>query len=451
MNNSIIGGTESRQPGTCLPLDVNVIVMDSKEPESTVLPDCDSQAEKTTCTIPSDCENKSSDDNIVINIENDTEATQSDKFNKDESIIPLIEKIDFHNLNSACRKVKSKENSHIKERRRKSRRDNTLNKFLNDVYEKKLDLHNKFTDQELKDIRSAVNEKVNEIADMIFELDSRLKIREVILVGSAGEGNQIIRPCESDFILVLDELSKPGAVTMVPKDLKDDNREYVHVQLNDNVKSDFYEISDKNCIIASRVIPCRRQGLKDLFFTTVHQAVVRCSRTCIKRDTGKLKLYQSKPTINGPATTIQLQWERTTMQKHIKMEMSIDLCPAVELDFEDYLKLLPPVKNVLDNTLNRNTETIVLSSDEAESNDCGHSKVTDTHTASCDSKASNDVQGAEANEEAELLANKRTSVQKDRANSDATECHRLDNGNSKAYHICVINASRWHAIQSDVY
>ena len=51
--------------------------------------------------------------------------------------------------------------------------------------------------------------------------DSRLKTKEVLLVGIAKEGTKIIRPCEYDFILMLDAFSKQGAVSIIPEDNTD--------------------------------------------------------------------------------------------------------------------------------------------------------------------------------------------------------------------------------------
>ena len=54
----------------------------------------------------------------------------------------------------------------------------TLTKFLNELYDKKIELNNNFSEQEIKDIHEAVEEQVNLLAATIGELDSRLKYRK---------------------------------------------------------------------------------------------------------------------------------------------------------------------------------------------------------------------------------------------------------------------------------
>ena len=276
----------------------------------------------------------------------------------------------------------------------------TLKRFLDDLYEKEVDLGCNFSDQETNDIRAAVIKQVNLIAQRIHEVDSRLKIQEVLPVGSAREGTQIVRPCEYDFILILDALSKPGAVKIVPEDPESDSLEYMHVKLNDDyVKSIFHGFSNNDYIRASRLLPWDRYGLRDFFSTAVSQVVMLCPRSFVKMDTGKLKLKRSKPELNGPACTIQLLWERATIQDKTAMEMliSIDLCPAIRLDFEEYYKLLPISAKAVSNdssddcstnsvlfTNVESTESLLQSSNKCFAKDLNHTKYTETPLKSCD-------------------------------------------------------------------
>ena len=270
----------------------------------------------------------------------------------------------------------------------------TLNRFLDDLYEKEVDLGCNFSDQETNDIRAAVMKQVNLIAQRIHEVDSRLKIQEVLPVGSAREGTQIVRPCEYDFILILDALSKPGAVKIVPEDPESDSREYMHVKLNDDyVQSIFHEFSNNDYIRASRLLPWDRYGLRDFFSTAVSQVVMLCPRSFVTMDTGKLKLKRSKPELNGPACTIQLLWERATIQDKTAMEMhiSIDLCPAIRLDFEEYSQLLPTSAKAVSNNLSddcstdsvlftnvKSTESVLLSADKSVAKDLDHGAPLET-------------------------------------------------------------------------
>ena len=94
----------------------------------------------------------------------------------------------------------------------------TGTRFLNELYAEEVDIERNFSDQEILDIRTAVDQQVILLTETIGEIDPRFRIREVIQVGSAQEGTQIVRPCEYDYILVLYALSKPVAVSItVPK------------------------------------------------------------------------------------------------------------------------------------------------------------------------------------------------------------------------------------------
>ena len=208
--------------------------------------------------------------------------------------------------------------------------------FLNELYDKKLDLNNEFSDQEIKDIRAAVQETVSLLAKTIGEIDPRLKIQEVIPVGSAKEGTQIIRPCEFDYILLLDVLSMPGVVSFESVD----EIEYVYVKLeDDDVKFVFQDCTESNYLRGSHSLPCFRQGLREVFCSALYQAIRLNSRISIKKSTGKLTARRSKPESNGPAFMIGPIWERETTKKYTTMEISVDLCPALKLDHSPDLKI----------------------------------------------------------------------------------------------------------------
>ena len=118
----------------------------------------------------------------------------------------------------------------------------------------------------------------------------------MLLVGSARERTQIIRPCEYDSVLILEALSKPGAVSMIPEDTEGDSREYMHIKLKDDyVRSMFREICDKHCIRATHRLPWNCQGLRDLFTTAGLQAVMLCSKSSIKMDTQTFKSKDEWP------------------------------------------------------------------------------------------------------------------------------------------------------------
>ena len=414
------------EPSLSLPIEVNVIILNqngvpvtpssiypvnynqNEKNDSVVLKSEDHPDHIIQDIITDEPKNESGGEDVVINIDNDTETEQTDKTNRNNSDTPLVAEVE--NMNSIIGELCTgtpqisadngiardcyKDECLTKIDDQSLEGSKTLNRFLDDLYEKEEDLGCNFSDQETNDILAAVIKQVNLIAQRIHEVDSRLKIQEVLPVGSAREGTQIVRPCEYDFILILDALSKPGAVKIVPEDPESDSREYMHVKLNDDyVQSIFHEFSNNDYIRASRLLPWDRYGLRDFFSTAVSQVVMLCPRSFVTMDTGKLKLKRSKPELNGPACTIQLLWERATIQDKTAMEMliSIDLCPAIRLDFEEYYQLLPTSAKAVSNDLSddcstdsvrstnlKSTESVLQSADKSVAKDLDHEALLET-------------------------------------------------------------------------
>ena len=348
------------------PIEVNVIILDANgNPVTPLSTDPKNQVKKNTSTIKESetermwtvaCDSK--DDDVIIKIEDDFQTEESDNSgtivkrtdtpleDNMENIKPGIGEETMETSNHKSSKDNDKSSASCTNEIHKNGGDTdfedsygTFNKFLHDLYENKLALHNRFSAKEVSDIRAAVQEQVSLIAQRIYEIDSRLKVREVLPVGSSRENTQIIRPCEYDFIFLLDVLSRPGAVSIIPEDAEGASREYVHVKMeSDEVKSVFNEFSENGYILASKIFPWKHRGLRDLFSAAVSQAVVLGPRSTVGMRTGVLKLKRSKPKLNGPATTIRLLWESKTTKN---MDISVDLCSAIKVDFDEYYRLLP--------------------------------------------------------------------------------------------------------------
>ena len=244
-------------------------------------------------------------------------------------------------LNVECNDIVDVEFGQMTNVKNTLEREGTLNRFLNELYDKKLDLNNKFSLEEINDIHASVKQQVTLLAKTIEEIDSRLKIEEVIPVGSAREETQIIRPCEFDYILILEALSKPGAVSLIPIHPKDKNRSYMNVKLEDDkTRSLFQEFSDDDYIRGSHWLPCLKQGVRDLFCSAMNEAVKLNSRAPIKMATGQLCMRCLKPESHGPALMIRFVWERKD-ENSSTMEVSVDLCPALKLDVKPHVDVLP--------------------------------------------------------------------------------------------------------------
>ena len=215
----------------------------------------------------------------------------------------------------------------------------TGTRFLNDLYEKEVDIKNDFSDQEILDIQTAVDQQVKLLAETIGEIDPRLRIREVIPAGSAREGTNIVRPCEYDYILELGAFSNPGSVSLIlPEEyLKDVSLEFVQVKLEDSeLRSLFQEnIHDHDILLASRGFRVEMmEGLKDMFNAAVGRAVKLCLNESVEKNTGHLIYKIPKPEQHGPACTVMLNWQRQTSETPLKI--SVDLCLALRIPWEVY-------------------------------------------------------------------------------------------------------------------
>ena len=211
--------------------------------------------------------------------------------------------------------------------------NDTLNMFLNELHDKEIDINSNFSKQELVDIRTAVNEQVHLLAETIGEIEPMLKSQEVIPVGSAREGTQIVRPCEYDYILILEALSKPGAVAL--KFLSYD-KQFMRVTPEDSdIRKLFHRlIGRNNAIKAGASFP--GIGLRQIFQRSVARAVILCSQSPVVKTAGTLLCKPTKPTFHGPALPVMFEWQGRTKAYSVPMKISVDLCSALKVDWEVY-------------------------------------------------------------------------------------------------------------------
>ena len=76
--------------------------------------------------------------------------------------------------------------------------------------------------ERVKDIEIAITEFIKDVTALIAETTPQLKVSEIILFGGYQEGTKIYDADEFDFLVVMEELSKPGLFT-IEKDEKSAN------------------------------------------------------------------------------------------------------------------------------------------------------------------------------------------------------------------------------------
>ena len=208
--------------------------------------------------------------------------------------------------------------------------NDTGTRFLNELFDKEVDIKKNFSDQEILDIQTAVHQMMTLLTETIGEIDPRFKLREVIPVGSARERTQIVRPCEYDFILIIDALSKPGAVSL--KCGKND-QQYMTVTPEDNEVRSVYD----GCMERRYFKPTDKLSKSELrkhFRATVFRALKRCSKLSVNRNNGTLTCKPLKPQAHGPADTVLLEWKSKFAENCLPMKILVDLVLALKIDWK---------------------------------------------------------------------------------------------------------------------
>ena len=213
----------------------------------------------------------------------------------------------------------------------------TLNSFYNDLYAHKICYA--LSEEEADDIRGAVIKIVEKIANKIGKIDTRLLISEVVLVGSAKEGTQIILPDEYDFLLILEKLSHQGVIDINKACPGKDNR--VHAIIKDNkVKRQFEDLLKGDEIRSTQDdVPFYwKSGLREIFYKAAKAVIRAFVNIEIRKATGTLRLEYPSLTLHGPAFTPRFQWHRRSGKN---VDISVDLCPAIRLtgDFPELINL----------------------------------------------------------------------------------------------------------------
>lgn len=68
------------------------------------------------------------------------------------------------------------------------------------------------------EIERKVKAVVQQLLEYTAEKDPRFRSSEILSVGSYKENTKILEPDEFDFLVVMDELSKPGVISIVKDD-----------------------------------------------------------------------------------------------------------------------------------------------------------------------------------------------------------------------------------------
>ena len=208
----------------------------------------------------------------------------------------------------------------------KEKRD-TLNKFYNDLYADKIRF--KLNSQEVNDIREAVIECVMTISDKLGHIDEKFRIRDVILVGSAREGTQIISPDEYDFLFVIDALSQQNLIEINKVCIEKENGVHIKV-LDGRLKRNFKNLLKGDELLCTRddSLFSLKDGLRESFAKGMTKAMHACVNEEISCPTGVLRVVNTSIKLHGPAFNPQFEWRRKGGKV---INISVDLCPVIRI------------------------------------------------------------------------------------------------------------------------
>ncbi|XP_060592520.1 uncharacterized protein LOC132747207 isoform X1 [Ruditapes philippinarum] len=219
---------------------------------------------------------------------------------------------------------------------------NDLNLYFSHVLETKLRFHR--SDQEVHDIQTAVNVMVERIACTLGKQHGHLKILRVVSVGSMREGTKIREPDEFDFILVLEHLSRPGAIDVVGEN--EHGSGYKHVIVKDEtLRSQWSHCLNNNLIkgtMGSGIsyffywmfgydVGLRQEFYKQL--KNVLATVMKNEGTCVM-ESGVLSLRKASLVRHGPAFTVAFRWKPIDEQSK-DLKICVDLTPAIQLELSE--------------------------------------------------------------------------------------------------------------------
>ncbi|VDI33772.1 Hypothetical predicted protein [Mytilus galloprovincialis] len=210
-----------------------------------------------------------------------------------------------------------------------------VNKYLCDLHDRELVFSR--SEAEIEDIKIAVEDMVEKVISKFGEYGDRrmYEVSQKYLVGSMAEETRIKEPSEFDFLVVLKNLSVPGALEIVFIDNDKDCQNYyrwdvhtfkhAHLRIKDpNLRETFgkeYTVNDDG--VLDKVF------LKYMYeMDVINTAIRKIAGKAIDKDTGKLSFSDYQTRHNGAALTLQMEWTPKSTQK---LRICIDIVFAIQI------------------------------------------------------------------------------------------------------------------------
>ena len=201
---------------------------------------------------------------------------------------------------------------------------NGHSKGVNEMFNEK---YRAATYQRNDDILDSVKDVVDIIANKMGKAEPKLKIQEVILVGSAAENTQVGEVSDYDFQFVLDDLSESGTIDVLNE--CDDNG-YVHVVVQQEDKKHTWAKLLHNGYLKStkgKHPDTKIKGVRQLFHKSLQTVLTQVPDL----HTSAGILQNNKQTEkHGPAFTVYFGWfQRMYIFFWLGKQIKIDLCPVI--------------------------------------------------------------------------------------------------------------------------
>ncbi|XP_053405469.1 uncharacterized protein LOC128558964 [Mercenaria mercenaria] len=186
---------------------------------------------------------------------------------------------------------------------------------------------------EAEEIAEAIYACVERIMCDVVKEEPRFRSSDIIKVGSFYEGTKILEPNEFDFLVVIDELSKPGAVSVVTEDIRPG---YAEVLLIDDSLKQRWKHTDENCVLHNFQDYEHASSFGFVVLSTLAKLAEKQSLKYELQEVGYI--YLPDTLISFPPTgnfSLELEyaevWNPNVMLKFQcdKMTISVDISPAI--------------------------------------------------------------------------------------------------------------------------
>lgn len=190
------------------------------------------------------------------------------------------------------------------------------------------------------EIERKVKAVVQQLLEYTGEKDPRFRSSEILSVGSYKENTKILEPDEFDFLVVMDELSKPGVISMV----KDDALPcYTYLEVQDEVVAYNWWCDENKILHQFQYLP-NVTDVPESFCTTMLSAiseVAKCQNVKLSMDNTTILAVEIEEKTDRIGLTFKSIKDSFLHQAAVRSpnfilslvvnghHLTVDICPAI--------------------------------------------------------------------------------------------------------------------------